>query len=152
MDPGLCAKLGLMAQGSGDAATGTVGLVAFKRIVAHDLTQLLNTRCHLEPADGAGERQVARSVLGFGVEDFSARYIESACDVADICRSLGQAVQRFEPRLQQVQVLVDPDTRSVAALGLRIQGLLVAPGVREPVRFQAVFDILTKRCALTPLY
>ncbi len=147
IDPGLMAKLGLLPDSS--IPTFAVGLSAFKRIVSHDLEHLLNTKQHLSPHDLQGLRHAGRSLVTYGVCDFSAKYFENVLDVAEICRAITHTVQIFEPRLQQVQVNAEHVTKAVGGLCLTIAGLLVAPGVREPIRFNAVFDIITKKYAIS---
>jgi len=148
LDPGLLAKLGLLPDAAAPA-TFAVGLSEFKKLVSHDLEHLLNTKRHGSRTELAGFRQAERSLTAYGVEDFSAKYFENVLDVADICRAIAHTVQTFEPRLQQVQVRAEQVTKTVGGLGLTIVGLLVAPGVREPIRFDAVFDIITKKYAIS---
>jgi type VI secretion system lysozyme-like protein len=147
IDPGLLAKLGLLPDSS--TPTFAVGLTEFKKIVSRDLEHLLNTKRHLSAQTLQAFRQAERSLAAFGVDDFSARYFENVLDVSEICRAITQSIQTFEPRLQQVHVHADQVIKSVGGLGLSIAGLLVAPGVREPIRFNAVFDIITKKYAIS---
>lgn len=147
IDPGLMAKLGLLSDSS--EPVFAVSLSEFKRLVSRDLEHLLNTKRHLSPAALDGLRHAGRSLVAFGVDDFSAKYFENVLDVAEICRAITQTLHTFEPRLQQVQVNAEQVTKTVGGLGLTIAGLLVAPGVREPIRFNAVFDIITKKYAIS---
>lgn len=147
IDPGLMAKLGLLPDSS--EPTFVVGLSEFKRLVARDLEHLLNTKRHVSQDALEGLRHAERSLIAFGVDDFSAKYFENVLDVAEICRAIAKTLQAFEPRLRQVQVNAEQVTKTVGGLGLTIAGLLVAPGVREPIRFNAVFDIITKKYAIS---
>ncbi len=147
IDPGLLAKLGV-ADSDGVHAP-FVGVSEFKKLVSLDIECLLNTKRNQSLNDLSGFRHAETSVVAFGIEDFSAKYFENVLDVKDICRAVGRCIQLFEPRLQQVNVDADVAVRSVSGLGLVISAMLIAPGVREVVRFNAMFDIVSKKYAIS---
>lgn len=76
-----------------------------KASVQRELGRLLNTRCSL-PLHGLGE--VERSVINYGIPDFSSLSPQNADDQALIASIIGQTITAFEPRLRQVHVEVGP--------------------------------------------
>jgi type VI secretion system protein ImpF len=73
--------------------------------VRRELGRLLNTRCSL-PLHGLGE--VERSVINYGIPDFSSLSPHNADDQALMASIIGQTITAFEPRLRQVRVEVGP--------------------------------------------
>jgi type VI secretion system protein ImpF len=84
--------------------------------IQRELGRLLNTRCSL-PLHGLGE--VERSVVNYGIPDFSSLSPHNPDDQALIASIIGQTVTAFEPRLRQVRVEVGPisDHESAALTG-----------------------------------
>ena len=77
--------------------------------LCRDLTSLLNTRRAEEDFDPAFE-QASRSVLNYGVIDFTYYNLKSSLDQERIRRSIEKAIRQYEPRLSQVVVTVnEPD-------------------------------------------
>lgn len=146
IDPGLLVKLGV--QVAGVRPDPHVSLFDFKRIISADLEQLLNTRSHHVMDEQGVRYETCRSVLCFGVADFSAKYFESALDVQSICDAVANCIRVFEPRLQSPFVSAEAENRSVGGLGLLISALLICNGVHEPIRFNAMFDVVTKKYAI----
>ena len=71
-----------------------------------DLEQLLNTRQISEPAK-APHKHLADSVYNYGLLDFSSLSADSAGTGDLIRRLIKESIERFEPRLTDVEV-VDP--------------------------------------------
>jgi type VI secretion system protein ImpF len=147
IDPGLLMKLGVAV--AGVAPRPAVSLAELKRIISVDLEHLLNTRSHTPLHDHVGRSQTGRSLVHFGVADFSAKYFENALDVHSICDAVACCIRAFEPRLQGPHVSAEAASRAVGGLGLLISAVLVANGVREPIRFNAMFDVVTKKYAIS---
>jgi type VI secretion system protein ImpF len=108
--------------------------------VRRDVENLLNTRhrCRSWPE---GLRELERSLVNYGVPDFSGadfatddRRDEFRASVQDVLRS-------FEPRFQTVRVELvsnaDPLDRT---LRFRIDALMYADPAPEPIIFDSVFD------------
>src|SRR5947208_58910 len=66
--------------------------------LCRDLTALLNTRRAEEDFDTAYE-QASRSVLNYGVIDFTYYNLKSSLDQERIRRSIEKAIRQYEPRL-----------------------------------------------------
>jgi len=77
---------------------------AFRAAVAKDLENLLNTRREaLEDLDPHFE-QLNRSLLVYGLPDFTAFNLLDVGDLARLRRAIESAIANFESRLQLVRV------------------------------------------------
>lgn len=75
-----------------------------KASVQRELERLLNTRCSL-PLHRLAEAE--RSVINYGIPDFSSLSPHNQDDQALIASIIGQTIAAFEPRLRQVRVEVE---------------------------------------------
>ncbi|HYW71255.1 MAG TPA: type VI secretion system baseplate subunit TssE [Pyrinomonadaceae bacterium] len=108
-----------------------------KASVRRELERLLNTRCSLS-LDQIGEEE--RSVINYGIPDFSSLSAQNADDQMLIGRIIGQTVSAFEPRLTQVAVDVRPVPHSEARLYVFIDAWLTVGQFNEPVYFPVVLN------------
>ena len=108
-----------------------------KASIRRELGRLLNTRCALS-LDQVGEEE--RSVINYGIPDFSSLSAQNADDQILIGRIVGQTVTAFEPRLQNVAVEVRPVPNSEAELYLFIDAMMVVDQFNEPVYFPVVLN------------
>jgi type VI secretion system protein ImpF len=76
-----------------------------KASVRRELGRLLNTRCSI-PLDRLGETE--RSVVNYGIPDFSSLSAHNADDRALIGSIIAKTIAAFEPRLREVRVDVEP--------------------------------------------
>ena len=91
--------------GEHDSSTGWT-VENLKSVIARDLEDLLNTRRALPDAALAGFPYALRSILNYGLVDFSA--ISVSNDVSSICAAVALAISRHEPRLVDVRVRLVP--------------------------------------------
>jgi type VI secretion system protein ImpF len=105
--------------------------------IRRELGRLLNTRCSLS-LDQVGEEE--RSVVNYGIPDFSSLSAQNADDQALIGRIVGQTVTAFEPRLRNVAVDVRPVPNSEAGLYLFLDAMMVVGQFNEPVYFPVVLN------------
>src|SRR5689334_16641249 len=75
-----------------------LSLEELKSTVARDIESLLNTRIVLEEDDLHGLPECKRSLLTYGLNDFSGLSLASFYDRNYICQSLTKAIERHEPR------------------------------------------------------
>jgi len=115
-------------------------LEQYRESLARDLEDLLNTRTALAPELLQAFPECARSVLTFGLADFSGLSLGSSDDRARVCARVRQAVERHDPRLQQVQVRVADGQGRANHIDITISGLLRLPGVRTPVSFNVTLQ------------
>ena len=119
-----------------------------RRSVLLDLERLMNARV-AATVDAAAFPEASRSVLNFGIKDFSNLSPSNPGDVSRICESIVQSILRNDARLQQVTV--EPVYESVAstALSFVVRAWLVLRDHSEPLNFQAAFDSKRKAFALS---
>lgn len=108
-----------------------------KASVRREVGRLLNTRCSI-PLHGLGEEE--RSVVNYGIPDFSSLSPHNADDRALIASVVGQTIAAFEPRLRHVRVDVGPESGAESALWLIIGAELVIGVFAEPVSFPVILN------------
>jgi len=123
--------------------TPRVSLESLKDSVARDLEALLNARCGLQRDALEGYAHAQRSILSFGMLDFSSMSLANTEQRDQICRSLEDAIATHEPRLKSVLVGLAEDS-GPQRLMFTIQALLVVNPTREPVNFSAMLQPSTQ--------
>lgn len=111
-----------------------------KESVARDLEVLLNTRTALPGELLQAYPECAASVLNFGLADFAGLSHSGSDDRERICSSVRLAVERHEPRLCKVQVMLAERTGAVNRIDIVITGMLRAHGASEAVSFSAALQ------------
>jgi type VI secretion system protein ImpF len=125
--------------GPADASRLTRSLEQLKDSVARDVEALLNSRSAMSEAELSDYKEAKRSLLRFGLDDFSSRTLASVDDRAHICQSIQRAIADHETRLRNTVVEIEVDnTRGGGAVRFLIRGLLVLHPTAEPVSFDAV--------------
>ncbi|MDQ8021132.1 MAG: type VI secretion system baseplate subunit TssE [Moraxellaceae bacterium] len=118
-------------------------LANLKQAVARDLETLLNTR-----SDGLTDLstypEAERSLLTYGLPDFSSLSPSSEVDRNRIRSSIERAIAFFEPRLQRVQVSLHTSDKNASQFNFHIEALLKVDPVPEPVVFDAVLEVSTQ--------
>ena len=113
-----------------------VGPAELRAAVGRDLARLLNTRSPVAWNEWSDRE---RTVLDYGVPDFTALHPANSGDRMRLGAMVEQCITTFEPRLRSVRVHVQPrgagDPRT---LMLRIDALLAVDDIREPVSFPVV--------------
>ncbi len=118
-------------------------LALIKASVKRDLEWLLNSKQPLldPPAD---LRHIRRSLLTFGLPDFTASSLSSTKDQDALRRAIEEAVRRFEPRLADVTVRLEAGREFDRSLRFRIDGMLQVDPEPEPVTFDSVLQLNTR--------
>jgi len=114
-----------------------------KDAVARDLEALLNTRSTIQDGLLVGFPESANSMVSYGLCDFADRSLSSPTDRAHICTCIENAIERHEPRLQNVKAKLDVRhgaAPTVNRLDFSITAVLVASVSQEPVNFDAVLQ------------
>jgi type VI secretion system lysozyme-like protein len=122
------------------------GMAALRASVARELMRLLNTRC---PRLGGPKDEADRTILDYGIPDFSHLSAGSDTDARQLARMLERTISVYEPRLRQVRVTIEPSTKSKNAVIGSIEGSLVAGMVNEPVSFPLVLSLKSGEVVLT---
>jgi type VI secretion system protein ImpF len=120
-------------------------LEQLKDAVARDLEDLLNTRTALDKAALAAYPDVRRSLINYGLIDFSAMCLTSEDDRKQICAAVKQAIALHEPRLYGVSAGLRVNTGSESRVDFVISGMLKTVSTAEPVFFDAVLQASTHR-------
>lgn len=110
----------------------------YARSIIRDLERLFNTRT-TERFD-VGPIAGPRTVLDYGVDDFTHLSPANYEDRDTISSSFRSAIEAFEPRLKINDVIVDEVPDKHRSLLLRFDALLLGGGVSEPVSFGLVVD------------
>ena len=126
-----------------------LSLEELKATVARDVEAILNTRIALTEHELLALPECRKSVLTYGLNDFAGLSLASHYDRTFICKSIQQAIERHEPRLQQVAVTLEMNQQSTNALYFAIQALLVVHPAEEPVSFDAMLQPSTLQYSVT---
>lgn len=105
--------------------------------VRRELEQLFNTRCPIPAHRLAGR---PRTVIDYGIPDFSTFSARSFADRQRLAGILKNAIEVYEPRLGQVKVLIEPVEGDDLVLAGRIDAVLLVENAPEPVSFLAVLQ------------
>ncbi len=126
----------------------TLDRTGLRESVRRELGRLLNTRSSI-PVDQLAQRPEL-TVLEYGIPDLSAYSAGNDDDQILLAGVVARAVSAFEPRLRHVRVAVvrlEDDQRS---LFLRIDAVLTADEVAEPVSFPALVGLKSGRVEIQP--
>ena len=105
--------------------------------VNRELSRLLNTRC---PFTTEVRQDRERSVIDYGVPDFSSLTPQSIDDQKELGVYIKETIEIFEPRLKELRVHVDEYQKNRKALLIRIDGILTIDSIREPVSFPVIME------------
>ncbi|CAB3803294.1 hypothetical protein LMG28688_05742 [Paraburkholderia caffeinitolerans] len=130
-------------------AVRTLSLEELKNSVARNIESLLNTRMVFSEEKLAGFKECAKSILTYGLEDFSGKSLASHEDRALICESIKRVIKRHEPRLKEATVQLEPRIQSISALHFSIKATLVVHPACEPVSFEAQLQPSTRQYSVS---
>jgi type VI secretion system protein ImpF len=117
-----------------------------KGTVTRDLEALLNTRQEVLEELPPEFTEVRRSLVTYGLPDFTTFTLLSANDRNRIRRALEQAIATFEPRLNRVRVILEPPRQHDQTLRFRVEALLRVEPTPESVTFDAMLQLSTQEC------
>lgn len=116
----------------------------FKNAVARDLEALLNTRQEALEELPSEFTEVTRSLVMYGLPDFTAFNLMNQHDRNRIRRALEQTITAFEPRLDRVRVTLEPQREHDRTLHFHIEALLRVEPAPELVTFDAILQLHTR--------
>jgi len=117
-----------------------------KQSMKRDLEWLLNTRKVADlPAD---LKEVNSSVAAYGLPDFTGVNVKSSIDQEQMRRDLEKVIRTFEPRLEDVTVVLEPLRETERALRFRIDARLKVEPAPEPITFDTVLRLDTGHYSL----
>jgi type VI secretion system protein ImpF len=120
-----------------------IGFRDLLHAVCRDIEWLLNSKRVLA-ADLTEFPEARRSILNYGLPDFSHFSGSSPADCQRICRLVTATLQRFEPRLAPATIRVEhvaDKERTGTQSRFRIYGLLHVDPVKEPVVFDTEIEM-----------
>lgn len=114
-----------------------------KAAVKRDLEWLFNSRQVVAglPADPG---ELGRSALTYGLPDLASASLNNPADQARLRRAIGEAIARFEPRLDHVEVTLEPAREHERAIHFRIDAMLKVEPEPEPVTFDSLLKLDTR--------
>lgn len=121
---------------------------ALRESVHRELERLLKTRSSL-PVGRLLERPEL-TVLEYGIPDLSAHSAGNAEDQVLLTGIVTRAIAAFEPRLREVRVSVVGLEGEQGKLRLRIDGVLSAGEIAEPVSFPALLGLKSGSAEIPP--
>jgi type VI secretion system protein ImpF len=116
-----------------------------KKAVTRDLEDLLNTRQEMLEELPSEFAEVSRSLVSYGLPDFTSFSLLSKHDRNRIRRAVEQAIANFEPRLARVSVTLEPPRDNDRAVRFHIEALLRLEPAPELVTFDAVLQLTTQK-------
>ena len=119
-------------------------LQQLKASVARDLEALLNTRQEVFNQNAADFPEVDRSIVTYGLPDFSAFNLRSQRDRQTVHRAVENAISKFEPRLTDVRVSIEPLKEHDRNVRFRVDALLKMDPALTPVSFDTVLRLNTQ--------
>jgi type VI secretion system protein ImpF len=122
---------------------------ALRASVCKDLEELLNTRRRWRSWD-PHLTELDRSLVGFGLPDFAAGAFNDPRRREELRQLVEAGIRRFEPRITGLRVaLVEATDQLSATLRLRIEALLKADPVPEPITFDTLVHLDTKNVTVS---
>lgn len=120
----------------------------FKAALCRDLAVLLNTRRAAEDFSPA-YTEATRSLLTFGVVDFTAFNLKNLPEQERVRRSMERAIREFEPRLGRVTLTMEPPDPLTPILRFQISASLRTAAPGEDVLFDATLRRDSRRFAVS---
>lgn len=103
--------------------------------VLQDLNNLLNTR---SPNSHEQLERGERSVINYGMPEFSVLYSQNSDDQKRLARFLKETIAFYEPRLNNIRVSFVGKKDFGKSAVVRIEADFTAQSIREPVSFSVV--------------
>jgi type VI secretion system protein ImpF len=114
-----------------------------KQAVTRDVENLLNTRQEMLQELSPEFAELRRSLVTYGLPDFTPLNLLNPHDRNRIRRALEQAIATFEPRLARVRVSLEPPRQHEPTLRFHVEALLRVEPAPEPVAFDAMLQLHT---------
>lgn len=126
-----------------EAFSRGISVVELRRSVLENLSLILNSRSHPQTEAWAGDEEIGRSVLGFGLPDFcGTQHDHVRCE--RLRREIERQIRAFEPR-------ISPDSLSVSFTGggacdggtleLEIRGSISVKPLKDEIVFRAKLNL-----------
>jgi type VI secretion system protein ImpF len=113
------------------------GLRSLRNSLWRDMNALLNTKRREEEVPEQFVES-SRSLLTYGIPDFTAYSLKSPSDQNRLRRAIEAAIRRFEPRLEKISVTIQLPDETDPTMRFRVDALLQIEPAPEPVAFETV--------------
>ena len=114
----------------------------FKSAIRRDLEWLLNTR-QLAGGLPEGLEELRTSLVAYGLPDFTGATSDEGASQTRVRAAIEEAIRSFEPRLQDVNVSLEPQRETERSLRFRIDALLMIDPAPEPVTFDTTLRLVS---------
>jgi len=111
-----------------------------KKCVIRDVENLLNTRGQIFSIPDA-YKETKDSLLSYGIKDFTSQNPRSSFVRQELRSDIENAIKQFEPRLENLSVILEESKQGKRELVFRINALLVADPAVEQISFDTYFDM-----------
>lgn len=126
-------------------------LERLRREVLSHVEWILNSRCCSSRAVEGSDDLLRSSLAAYGLPDISAIRAGDPRDRERLERTLGEVIERFEPRLKDVRVEFNADRDATAAtLHYRVSAVIKVKPVAQPIQFDTVLDLGGKASVVGP--
>jgi len=126
-------------------APPSLSLRELKAAVARDIEALLNSRRELLFDVPEEFEHVRKSVLMFGLPDFTSYSLLNPQDRKTVRRAVEDTLTNFEPRLKSVRVTLEARDKYDMVLRFRINALLRTDPAPEPILLDAALHVVTSQ-------
>jgi type VI secretion system protein ImpF len=111
-----------------------------KAAVKRDLEWLLNSR---QIVGGIPEelKETSHSLAAYGLPDFTSVSLKNVAEQAYVRRTIERAISLFEPRLEDVMVILIPGNSGEQIMRFRIDARLKVEPAPEPVTFDTLLQL-----------
>jgi type VI secretion system protein ImpF len=93
-------------------------------------------------------KETNSSIAGYGLPDFSSTSVRNPAELTLVRQAIETAVDRFEPRLQDVRITIDPIAEGERVIHFRIDARLRVEPSPEPVVFDSVMRLGSGQCVV----
>ncbi len=129
------------------AASTWHDLNRYKQTLARDLELLLNSRnCLSELRDLDAYPAAKRSLLTYGVMDFTGLSLRNPDHQIRLKESIAEAIEHHEPRLGRIRVSLDGERSGSRMLHFRVDAVFELHPGRPALSFDAQFQVATGSC------
>ena len=129
-----------LGTGKGVLGDGAADIDVVRNGVLRDVENLLNTRRTIAISPVEGFSHVNRSLYTYGIDDFVAHNPKSGSTQKRLESAILDTIAKFEPRLRNVRVEIQPVDAYDPHLCFTVQATLMADPISEPILFNTWFS------------
>lgn len=127
-----------LIEGEEGARSRTLDRGGLKESVRRELERLFNTRSSLPAAELEAR---PRTVIDYGIPDFSHLSPQNPEDRARLVATLTKAVEAYEPRLRHVRIKIEDMNWEEHSMRILMEAELVEDPVGETISFESLVPL-----------